>query len=177
MLTWLDYAVLLAYLAIIAAIGLTAGRGQRSTRDYFLAGFAILLVAVAVIVWLSEGAGGERQGFGVLMLGLKVLTWIFPPLLGVFLVGVLTSRGSDAGNLLAVAVGIGLLLTVEFWRPLFGGEPPFAWTWNPLVGCAVTFAIAVAFRDRTKPRASIEARSLISTTDDSMGPAYSPRRR
>ncbi|MFQ5527501.1 MAG: hypothetical protein ACE5GX_14710 [Thermoanaerobaculia bacterium] len=111
-------------------------------------GFALLLVGVALFVWLSEGAGGERQGFGVLMLGLKVLTWVFPPLLGVFLVGVLTSRGTDSGNLLAVSIGIGLLLAVEFWGGLVGGEPPFAWTWNPLVGCAVTFAVAAAFRGR-----------------------------
>jgi hypothetical protein len=87
------------------------------------------------------------------MLGLKVLTWIFPPLLGVFLVGVLTSRGSDSGNLLAVTVGIALLLTVEFWGRLFGGEPPFAWTWNPLVGCAVTFAIAATFGGASRSRA------------------------
>ncbi len=123
---------------------------SRDDRHYlgvariFALGFALLLVGVAVFVWLSEGSGGERQGFGVLMLGLKVLTWIFPPLLGVFLVGVLTERGSDTGNLLAVATGIGLLLVVEFWAGLFGGAPPFAWTWNPLIGCAVTFTLAAA---------------------------------
>lgn len=118
---------------------------------YLAFGFALLLVGVAVLVWLSEGTGGEREGFGILMLGLKVLTWIFPPLLGVFLVGVLTGRGSDRGNVVAVAVGIALLLVVEFWGAIFGGEPPFAWTWNPLVGCWVTFGVAAAFRSEPAP--------------------------
>lgn len=110
--------------------------------------FGLLLTAVALVVWLSEGAGSARQGFGILMLGLKVLTWIFPPLLGVFLVGVLTSRGNDLGNLLALALGIGLLLVVERWQALFGTPPPFAWTWNAFVGCVTTFALAAAFPGR-----------------------------
>ncbi len=111
----------------------------------FTVAFALLLVAVAVVVWKTEGAGDIRSGFGVLTLGLKVLTWIFPPLLGVFLAGVLTTRGSDRGNVLAIAAGIGVLLLVELWPRLFVAEPPFAWIWNPLVGASLTFALAVAF--------------------------------
>lgn len=108
--------------------------------------FGLVLTAVATVVWLSEGAGGAQQGFGILMLGLKVLSWIFPPLLGIFLVGVLTRRGRDGGNVLAIALGIGTLLLVEWWTPIFGGPAPFAWTWNALVGCAVSFAVAFSFR-------------------------------
>jgi solute:Na+ symporter, SSS family len=110
--------------------------------------FGGLLVAVAAAVWWTEGAGGEAQGFGILMLGLKVLSWIFPPLLGIFLLGVLTARGSDFGNLLALAAGVGSLLIVEFWKPLFGGTPPFAWTWNALIGCAISFGVGVMFTPR-----------------------------
>jgi SSS family transporter len=106
--------------------------------------FALLLVAVALAVWSSEGAGDVRQGFGVLALGLKVLTWIFPPLLGVFLVGTLTRRGSDASNVFAICVGVAVLLFFELWPQLFGVEQPFAWIWNPVVGAGVTFVLAVA---------------------------------
>jgi SSS family transporter len=113
--------------------------------------FGLALVVVALVVWLREGSGGEREGFGVLMLGLKVLSWIFPPLLGVFLVGVLTRRGNDPGNVVAITAGVGLLLLVESWPVLFGMPPPFAWTWNPVLGCAVTFGIAVAFPPRPAP--------------------------
>ncbi|MEE9392261.1 MAG: sodium:solute symporter [Planctomycetota bacterium] len=107
--------------------------------------FGLLLSAVAFFVWLSQGSGGEREGFGVLMLGLKVLTWIFPPLLGVFLVGVLTKRGRDLGNVVALLGGISGLLFVEFWSSFFSSAPPFAWTWNSLLGCAFAFAVAAAF--------------------------------
>ena len=113
--------------------------------------FAVLLVAVAVIVWRLEGAGDLRTGFGVLTLGLKVLTWIFPPLLGIFLVGVLTTRGSDGGNVLAVTTGVAVLLLFEFWPRLFGGDAPIAWIWNPVVGATLTFALAVCFRSVPRP--------------------------
>jgi SSS family transporter len=105
--------------------------------------FAVLLVIVALVVFNAEGSGSQQQGFGVLMLGLKVLSWIFPPLLAIFLVGVLTDRGRDLVNILALTIGIGALLTVEFWPALFGQPAPFAWTWNPLVGAGLTFLIAV----------------------------------
>lgn len=115
--------------------------------------FAVLLIGVAVTVWSLEGAGDLQRGFGVLTLGLKVLTWIFPPLLGVFLAGVLTSRGSDRGNVLAIAVGVGVLLVFEFWPRLFGGESPIAWIWNPPIGAILTFTLAIAFSaPKTEPR-------------------------
>jgi len=107
--------------------------------------FGGLLVGVALIVWGTEDAGSASQGFGVLMLGLKVLSWIFPPLLGVYLVGLGTRRGSDLGNIFALASGIGVLLLVEFAQPLFGTPSPFAWTWNALVGTAVSFAVGATF--------------------------------
>ena len=118
-------------------------------------GFAILagllLVGVALVVWQTEGSGGESEGFGVLMLGLKVLSWIFPPLLGVFLLAVLTRRGSDLGNVFALAGGVGALLLVEAWPALLGTPAPFAWTWNPVVGCGLSFVIGVCFRGSSAP--------------------------
>jgi solute:Na+ symporter, SSS family len=108
-------------------------------------GFGVAIVGVAVWVWFAEETGGAQSGFGVLMLGLKVLSWVFPPLLGIFLVGVLTQRGRDLGNLVALAVGVGVLLGVEQWPGWFGTPAPFAWTWNALVGCSVAFGVAVLF--------------------------------
>jgi SSS family transporter len=119
-------------------------------------GFGALLVGVAAAVWWTEGAGGETQGFGILMLGLKVLSWMFPPLLGIFLLGVLTARGSDAGNLVALAFGVGSLLVVEFWAKIFSGAPPFAWTWNALIGCAISFGVGVLF---TPPAVTIRGQA------------------
>jgi Na+/proline symporter len=107
--------------------------------------FGAAIIGVAVWVWFAEETGGAQAGFGVLMLGLKVLSWVFPPLLGIFLVGVLTTRGRDLGNLLAVTAGVGVLLTVEVWPRLFGSTAPFAWTWNALIGCAIAFGVSVLF--------------------------------
>jgi len=115
-------------------------------------GFGILLVAVALVVWASEGAGDSSQGFGVLMLGLKVLSWIFPPLLGVFLVGLLTDRGHDLGNLVALATGVSVLLAVEFSNALFGSPPPFAWAWNAFVGTLMSAGVACCFYTRGRGR-------------------------
>jgi solute:Na+ symporter, SSS family len=111
-------------------------------------GFGALIVGVALWVWVREDTGGAASGFGVLMLGLKVLSWTFPPLLGIFLLGVLTGRGRDAGNLIALAVGIGLLLGVEFLPAVTGTKPLFAWTWNAFVGCLTTFGVAACFAPR-----------------------------
>jgi SSS family transporter len=122
-------------------------------------GFALAITAVAFWVWLAGDTGGEGSGFGVLALGLKVLSWIFPPLLGIFLVGVLTRRGRDSGNLIALAMGIGTLLCVEFWPELTGAErSPFAWTWNALVGCTITFCVASLF----PPAPRVESAALRS---------------
>ena len=118
--------------------------------------FGVVLIVVAIIAWRSQSTGGASQGFGVLMLGLKVLTWIFPPLLGIFLLGVLTRRGSDVGNIVALVVGIGFLLVVESWGALFGGPPPFAWTWNAFFGCLVTFGLAAVFSGDDRPRLRVE---------------------
>jgi SSS family transporter len=107
---------------------------------YMAAGFGGVLVAIALVVWLGETGGSAREGFGVLILGLRVLTWIFPPLLGIFLLGVLTRRGTDLGNLVALTVGVGVLLAISFMP-----QPPFAWTWNSLVGCAISFGLGALF--------------------------------
>ena len=107
--------------------------------------FGALLAVLAFIVWKTHDTGDAGRGFGILMLGLKVLTWIFPPLLGVFLLGALTGRGSDWGGVVALAAGIAVLLVVEFSESLFGTPPPWAWTWNPPIGFVVSFLVGACF--------------------------------
>lgn len=108
--------------------------------------FALILAAIAFLVWGSRSVGSAKEGFGVLVLGLKVLTWIFPPLLGIFLVGVMTRRGSDRGNLLALLVAIAVVMVLEFWTRIFGSqEAPMAWTLNSVVGTVVAATVAAVF--------------------------------
>ena len=54
MLSALDLIVVLAYLALVAVIGLTAGRGQRTTRDYFLAGGSVPWWAAGLSILATE---------------------------------------------------------------------------------------------------------------------------
>ncbi len=110
--------------------------------------FGVLLAILAFLVWKTHDTGDAGRGFGILMLGLKVLTWIFPPLLGVFLLGALTRRGSDGGGVVALIAGIGVLLVVEFSEGLFGVQPPWAWTWNPPIGFIVSFLVGACFNAR-----------------------------
>ncbi len=122
---------------------------------FFSLGFGVLLSGIAWVVYKSTSSGSESEGFGVLRLGLDVLTWIFPALLGVFLCGVLTRRGSDRGNVCAIVLTIGGILMSRFSRELFGLEqPPFAWTWNAVFGTVLAFLVATSFpapRKRTEP--------------------------
>ncbi len=113
--------------------------------------FGAILVAVALVVWQREAGGSSAEGFGILRLGLQVLSWIFPPLLGVVLVGALTNhRGSDRGNLLALSVSIGTLLLIEMLPGWTGQPTPFAWTWNPIIGCSMSAAIASCFSGKER---------------------------
>ncbi len=142
----LDSAVtaLASTTAIRFSRGGAADSGRRTvTRARVLTPvYGALLAGVALTVWWTEGAGDAQGGFGILALGLEVLTWIFPPLLGVFLVGAWTSRGNDRTSVVALAAGIGVLLGLEAWPVITGQPAPLAWTWNPIVGCGVSAAIA-----------------------------------
>ena len=68
-------------------------------------------------------------------------------LLGIFLLGLTTSsgRGSDRGNVFAMAVGTVLsailLVASEF------GWIPLGWTWIPILNTAVTYGIAFFYRN------------------------------
>ncbi|HHI81378.1 MAG TPA: hypothetical protein ENK02_15545 [Planctomycetes bacterium] len=113
--------------------------------------FGLILTIVAVGVYWSKSSGNAREGFGVLMLGLKVLSWIFPPLLGIVLLGILTRRGSDWGNILAFSLGIAILLYVEFG--MTPDQRPWAWVWNSVFGTLISFGVGALFRQpqRTSP--------------------------
>lgn len=117
----------------------------------FSFGFGVLLSGIAWIVYQSTASGSAAEGFGVLRLGLEVLTWVFPALLGVFLCGILTRRGSDIGNVIAILFTIAAILSSRFCREFFGFEStPFAWTWNSVFGTLLSFALASSFRGQER---------------------------
>ena len=56
----IDWAVIFVYLTGIIALGLWLGRGQKTTRDYFLGGRDLPWWAVAAILLLLAGIVAAR---------------------------------------------------------------------------------------------------------------------
>jgi Na+/proline symporter len=105
--------------------------------------FAIILMAVA---WLL------RDGGTFLWLAFKITSLTYGSLLGVFLLGRFSRRGSDRGNLLAMVsgtavAGIGLWLVET-------GRLPLAWTWLLVLGAGTTVIIGMIPRERTPEAAA-----------------------
>lgn len=128
--------------------------------------FAALMVAIATAF---AYANVKDPAMTIIPLALGVAWYICGPMLGVFLLGMLTrTRGSDRGNVVAVTVGLaailtasGTLLTVLNWliRPatplvMPAWMPKIEFTWYAMVGAAATLAVGLLFRT---PPAVVEA--------------------
>ena len=74
----------------------------------------------------------------MLILGLKIGTFTYGALLGVFLLGVLTRRGNDLGNTISMGASILTILFIEFYTEV-------AWIWYVLIGTVVTFFVGYLF--------------------------------
>ena len=91
-------------------------------------GWGVVQVAVAV--------GAQWMARSVLDNGLAVLSLASGPVLGAFLVGVLTTRVGTRAMLAGMAAGIVVLAVV--W-----GTEAVAWTWYAAIGAAVTSVVAI----------------------------------
>ena len=113
-----------------------------------VAGFAGMLTIIAIVFCKTES---------ILWLGFRIVGYTYGGLLGIVLLGVLTTRrGNDTINLLAMtsSVGVVIFLTAESVGPLAGfrrlfleplGIDHFAWPWAILIGTAWTFFLSVIF--------------------------------
>src|SRR4029450_10634695 len=111
-----------------------------------------------VIAGLFASAKVRNPNVRIIPVVLGIAGFILGPMLGVFLLGMLTHRrGSDSGNLIAITVGLtitvllGDLHTIlaNLIAPLFGHPanftrwdwmPKVAFTWFALIGAVVVFA-------------------------------------
>ena len=89
------------------------------------------------VVQLGVALGARWMSRSVLDSGLAVLSLSSGPVLGAFLVGVLTRRVRTREMLAGMCAG----MVVLFWLWWTGGV---AWTWYALVGAATTAGVAVA---------------------------------
>lgn len=123
----------------------------------FTALFAVLMIAIAGAFAYAKVNNPDLR---IIPVVLGIASLILGPMLGVFLLGMLTGgRGSDAGNMLAITAGLGavfissgLLFEALNWAfPVLDLRMP-AWmpnirfTWFTLVGALATFIVGSLFR-------------------------------
>ncbi|MBI4581586.1 MAG: sodium:proline symporter [Planctomycetes bacterium] len=141
-------------------------RHQVTMARIFTALFAVLMILVAAF---AAYMNVRNPKMGIIPMALGVAGFVLGPMLGVFLVGMLTrTRGSDGGNIIAVTIGLtmifftsGLHVTVAnlFVEPgyryvLPSWMPAIPFTWYAMIGAVTTFAVGLLFRT---PEAAIEA--------------------
>ena len=118
-------------------------RKDASERHYltmakiFTVVFGLFLILIAFL---------SRDTQQVLILGLKIGTFTYGALLGVFLLGFLTKRGNDGGNTIAMGVSISAVLFTEFYTDT-------AWIWYVMIGTAVTFSVGYLFPPKQRKEA------------------------
>lgn len=131
----------------------------------FTALFALLMVLIAVAFAYANVVDPTLT---IIPIALGIAGYVLGPMLGVFLLGMLTTtRGSDRGNAWAVTLGLlaifvlsGRHIDVANWwvgeaRYIFPPAiPKVAFTWYVMVGGAVTLAVGLFFRT---PPAVVEA--------------------
>src|SRR5438477_9575469 len=141
-------------------------RGKSETHyvraaRWFTVLFALLMIGIATGFAYAKVT---NPGLRIIPVVLGIAGFILGPMLGVFLLGLLTTRrGSDAGNVLALAAG--LLATVVVGKldvmivngvaPLLGFEgtfqhpasiPEVSFTWWAMIGALVVFCVGALFR-------------------------------
>src|SRR5262249_42339449 len=97
----------------------------------------ITLSRVATIIWgivLFALGLSSRRGGKVLETGLAIASVAYGGLLGVFLLGVLTRRATQAGAIVGMLCGLALNIYIWNWTKI-----PF--TWYVTLGTITTFAV------------------------------------
>jgi SSS family transporter len=132
--------------------------------------FAVLMVAIAGAFAYAKVTTPDVR---IIPVVLGIAGFILGPMLGVFLIGMLTTgRGSDRGNLLAITAGLvatvvagklhitilngvapWLGLAATFQQPAW--IPEVAFTWWAMVGAVVVVAVGLCFRTPDAVRAEV----------------------
>lgn len=85
------------------------------------AAWGVVLIGIAVLA---------RRWGSVFTSGLTIASLVYGPMLGAFLLGVVTRRANQRGVMFGMAVSLGCMLLIK-------GYTPLAWTWYVLVGATV----------------------------------------
>jgi SSS family transporter len=106
-----------------------------SERHYLTMAKMFTVLFGLFLIFIAFLSKGTQQ---VLILGLKIGTFTYGALLGIFLLGFLTKRGNNLGNIIGMGVSISAVLFTEFYTDT-------AWIWYVMIGTAVTFSVGYLF--------------------------------
>jgi len=91
---------------------------------WLTAGWGVVLIVIAV---LARGWGS------VFTVGLTIASIVYGPMLGAFLLGVLTTTATERGAMAGIAVSLAAMIAVRVFTPL-------AWTWYVICGTSICVA-------------------------------------
>ena len=78
------------------------------------------------------------RGWGsVFTVGLTIASLVYGPMLGAFLLRVLTRRANQGGVVVGMALSLAFMLWIKF-------QTNIAWTWYVLMGTIVCFVVGLA---------------------------------
>jgi SSS family transporter len=98
--------------------------------------WGVVLVAIALVA----------RGWGsVFTTGLTIASVVYGPMLGVFLLGLLTRRANQFGAIVGATAALVAMVAVRLGTPL-------AWTWYVLVGTCIAFAVGYVASMLSPPR-------------------------
>ena len=103
---------------------------------WLTAAWGVVLIGIAVLA--------SRWG-SVFTTGLTIASLVYGPMLGAFLLGVLTRRTNQTGVMAGMGVSLITMVAVKFFTPL-------AWTWYVLAGTAVCVTIGYSVSLMTRQR-------------------------
>jgi Na+/proline symporter len=85
-----------------------------------------VLIAIAIV---ASGWGS------VFTTGLTIASLVYGPMLGAFLLGVLTRRANQPGVIAGIAVSLACMVVIKQYPTLI------AWTWYVLIGTAICMIV------------------------------------
>ena len=137
--------------AVVAAALSPSLNSMASTtvRDFYLPYFRpdatdaqqMRVGRVFTVIWgaLQIAVAVAAQGIdSALQDGLAALSYASGPIVGAFLLGVLTRSANSAGTMTGMITGLAVSLSVGRFAPYVLGWVGVAWTWNVAIGAIVT---------------------------------------
>ncbi len=115
---------------------------------WLTAGWGLVLICIAVLA---------RSWGSVFTTGLTIASLVYGPMLGAFLLGVLTKRANQIGVMCGMALSLAsmLIIKIQFAAAI-------AWTWYVLIGTAICFAFGYAV-------SLLKGASVPAVADESVG--------